>query len=171
MKKDGAFVVIFNKKRDKVLLVKRRDFPVWVLPGGQVEEGESAKEAAVREVKEEAGIKVMLVRKVASYISSSGRNTILYEGKKIWGKMTTSSESEAVSYFPVERLPVTLLPSHEDRIKDALKGNRKARVNYSARNYNIRLISLIFKNAEWRGIFLTFLKNRFYGTFRIFKKI
>ena len=41
----------------KVLLVKRRNPPYgWALPGGYIEYGESAEDAAVRELREEAGI-------------------------------------------------------------------------------------------------------------------
>lgn len=36
MKTSGAFVICQNDE-DKILLVKRRDFPLWDLPGGRVE--------------------------------------------------------------------------------------------------------------------------------------
>ncbi len=51
----GAIVI----RDDKVLLVKRSKPPgkgLWAIPGGRVELGETLKEAAEREVKEEAGI-------------------------------------------------------------------------------------------------------------------
>ncbi len=44
---------------DKVLLVKRTNHPgkgLWAIPGGRVKLGETLKEAARREVKEETGI-------------------------------------------------------------------------------------------------------------------
>ena len=44
----------------KVLLIKRRDFGVWLLPGGGIDAGESAAEAAVREAQEETGLEVEL---------------------------------------------------------------------------------------------------------------
>jgi ADP-ribose pyrophosphatase YjhB (NUDIX family) len=50
-------------KEGKILLIKRRFEPNkgrWSLPGGLVERGERVEEAAVREVKEELGIKVTL---------------------------------------------------------------------------------------------------------------
>lgn len=46
---------------DKVLLVKRKYPPYegcWVFPGGMMDEGETFKEAALRETQEETGIKV-----------------------------------------------------------------------------------------------------------------
>jgi 8-oxo-dGTP diphosphatase len=51
----GAVVI----RDEKVLLVKRRNPPgkgLWSIPGGRVELGETLKEAAEREVKEEAGV-------------------------------------------------------------------------------------------------------------------
>ena len=53
-KKDETVLAsIFSENRKKILLVKRRDVPVWVLPGGGVEENENEEDAILREAKEE----------------------------------------------------------------------------------------------------------------------
>ena len=52
-------VIVFRD--DKVLLVKRANRPgqgLWAIPGGRVELGETLKEAARREVKEETGVSI-----------------------------------------------------------------------------------------------------------------
>jgi len=41
-----------------LLLVRRRDSGTWELPGGRVDVGETAEEAAVRETAEETGVRV-----------------------------------------------------------------------------------------------------------------
>ena len=54
--------VIFKDK--KVLLTKRSIEPFkdsWVLPGGHIERGEKPEHAAVREVREETGLKTKCV--------------------------------------------------------------------------------------------------------------
>jgi ADP-ribose pyrophosphatase YjhB (NUDIX family) len=50
--------VLFNDGLGGILLVRPTYKPFWDLPGGYVEVGESPRQAAVREVKEELGIDV-----------------------------------------------------------------------------------------------------------------
>ena len=53
----SAFVAV--RRRDGgLLLVRRCDSGAWELPGGRVDVGETAAQAAVREVAEEAGLRV-----------------------------------------------------------------------------------------------------------------
>lgn len=170
MKKNGAFVVIFSRQRKRVLLVKRRDFPVWVLPGGGIETGESVKEAAIREVREETGFKVELSRKVTKYITADKKTVTLFEGRVIKGRARPSLESEEVCYFPLTNLPVSLFPAHKKRIEDALTRTKKP-VSNRQKSYILEMIRLVLVSSEWRKIFLLFLKRRIDGYLRIFKKV
>lgn len=61
----GAFAILENKK--SVLLVKRRDYPFWDLPGGMIENGELSVDAVKRGVMEETGLKVSPEYLVATY--------------------------------------------------------------------------------------------------------
>lgn len=58
----GAFVIVLNENQ-QILLVKRKDVPLWDLPGGRVDPEETAEEAAVREVLEETGYSAALSAK------------------------------------------------------------------------------------------------------------
>ena len=61
----GGIVIRKNGKRRSVLLVRaKKDPTVWIFPKGHVEEGESAADAALRETREEAGIKGELVKPI-----------------------------------------------------------------------------------------------------------
>jgi ADP-ribose pyrophosphatase YjhB (NUDIX family) len=52
---EAAGVLIFNTERTKILMIYRRG--KWDLPKGKIDEGESIKKAAWREVAEECGLK------------------------------------------------------------------------------------------------------------------
>lgn len=56
----SAAAIVINEKNE-ILLIKG---PArgWEMPGGQVVEGESIKEAAVRETKEESGIDIEIIK-------------------------------------------------------------------------------------------------------------
>jgi 8-oxo-dGTP diphosphatase len=51
----------------ELLLVRRRDSGTWELPGGQVDVGETAEQAAVRETMEEAGVSVVVTGMVGLF--------------------------------------------------------------------------------------------------------
>lgn len=55
----GVRVVIFDKER-RILLVRQHheNRDIWMVPGGAIEDGENARQAAIREVKEETGLDV-----------------------------------------------------------------------------------------------------------------
>lgn len=58
------------RRNNKVLLVFRANEPAkdkWWLPGGRVYKRERLEDAAARKVREEAGLKVRVVRKIGAY--------------------------------------------------------------------------------------------------------
>jgi 8-oxo-dGTP diphosphatase len=97
----SAATIVLNDKNE-LLLIKgpRRG---WEMPGGQVEEGESLLDAAIRETKEESGIDIEIIKFCGIFqnVERSICNT-LYLGKAIGGVPTTSSESLEVGFFPIE---------------------------------------------------------------------
>jgi len=59
--------IIYREKNGykEFLLVSAKRFPfIWVLPKGHIERSETEEQAAVREVKEESGMKVSIIRKI-----------------------------------------------------------------------------------------------------------
>ena len=122
--------VIFDR-RGRLLLQQRSDGGQWGLPGGSVEIGESVREAVVREVREETGLTVSVRRLVGVY-SAPALQLVRYPDGNVWhyvsvcfectvrgGTLQTCDETLALEYFPLRRLPPTLLAYHRVRIRDA----------------------------------------------------
>ena len=53
--------VIIQNKAGEILLQKRSDSNKWGIPGGMLDYGESAEEAAIREVHEETGVDATII--------------------------------------------------------------------------------------------------------------
>jgi 8-oxo-dGTP diphosphatase len=53
-------------KENKILLIHRISKSWWELPGGKVDEGESLEQTAVREIKEELGCDVQIIKKLGT---------------------------------------------------------------------------------------------------------
>jgi ADP-ribose pyrophosphatase YjhB (NUDIX family) len=99
-------------KDGKLLLVKRRYEPyrgLWVMPSGYIEYQESVSETAVREVEEEAGIRVELdgIYAVESCFDDPRGNTVLvlYRGHITGGSLKAGDDAEEVGFFAINNLP------------------------------------------------------------------
>ena len=88
MKKKVASVIgcTFSKDRKKVLLIKRRDVPVWTLPGGGTEDNETIEEAITRELLEETGFQTKIRKKQIelkmSLVSAQNRAMVASENPR-----------------------------------------------------------------------------------------
>ena len=54
-------MAVFVVRGPRTLLLYHRQHEMWLPPGGHIEPGETPDEAALREVREEAGLEVVLV--------------------------------------------------------------------------------------------------------------
>jgi ADP-ribose pyrophosphatase YjhB (NUDIX family) len=128
----GCSAIIFNEKREKVLLTRRADNDRWCLPGGIVESGESVAEACEREVLEETGLTVRVKRLIGVY-SNPDQLVIYPDGNKAFfvvlnfeaeitdGELTLSHETTDFGYFSVSEMENMLMHGHhKQRVEDAL---------------------------------------------------
>jgi ADP-ribose pyrophosphatase YjhB (NUDIX family) len=109
-----------------ILLVQRAIQPSygkWVFPGGYVDRGETLEAAALREVWEESGLAVRLMRLLGVY-SFPGNPVIVvaYAGEVTGGSLKIDDESLAVRAFPPTEIPWDQLafPSTVQVLKDYL---------------------------------------------------
>ena len=131
----GAFVAIFDNK-DRILLSHRRDLDIWNLPGGNLEKGELPTEAAVRETKEETGLKIKIKELVGVY-GKPHRDELafVFLGKVKGGKLKKTKEADKHRFFKLKKIPENTIPKHVERVKDANRENDKIAI------YNQKSIS------------------------------
>lgn len=120
----SAATIVLNDQKE-ILLIKG-PMRGWEMPGGIVEEGESIKDAAIRETKEESGIDIEVLKfcGVFQNVSKSICNT-LFLAKPIGGEFTTSSESLEVGFFPIDQaLEMITIENFRQRIEYCLDSNK-----------------------------------------------
>jgi 8-oxo-dGTP pyrophosphatase MutT (NUDIX family) len=122
----GPTVVVVQAGR--VLLQLREDTATWCLPGGAIEPGESLAEAAVREVREETGLEVVLECVVGVYSKPrwrrGGGHDVVFRARPVGGDLSRADPAETldVRYFAPDALPERLWWTHRRMLADALAG-------------------------------------------------
>jgi ADP-ribose pyrophosphatase YjhB (NUDIX family) len=119
----AAAVILLNHNRE-ILLVKREREPskgMWCLPIGFAEIGESIEDAALRELKEEAGVEgriIQLVHVGSEYNSFYGDVlVVIFEVEKTGGEEKAGDDAMDCRYFPVMNLPKLAFDSQEKAIQ------------------------------------------------------
>lgn len=127
----GCSAVIFDDTGKKILLTRRSDNGQWCLPGGGMDPGESAEEACIREVYEETGLRVAVVRLIGIYTSPNFRIdypdgnkvqgvALNFEVRVAAGQPRTSEETTGFGYFSQEEMAkMDVVTNHLQRIEDA----------------------------------------------------
>jgi ADP-ribose pyrophosphatase YjhB (NUDIX family) len=137
----GACAII-RDARGWILFGQRSDNGFWALPGGGLDLGESYAECCQREVREETGLEVEILRLVGIY-SNPIENVIRYpdgranqsasavfECRVIGGELQLDHESLKLEWFDpnnlLEHLPQPFFPNHLPRLRDALENRAEA---------------------------------------------
>jgi ADP-ribose pyrophosphatase YjhB (NUDIX family) len=128
-----AVSAIVTDDRDRILLILRTDNNYWAIPGGGVKPGESVRDAAAREVKEETGIDCEVTglvgiysnpNHVAAYDDGEVRQefSICFTTQMLGGTEKTSAESAEVRFVaPLQLQEYEMHPSIELRLQHYLE--------------------------------------------------
>lgn len=96
------FVVIATQCKGKWVWVKHRERDTWEIPGGHIEKGESADDAAKRELYEETGAIDFTIETICDYTVKQGDNKgisrLYFAQIKEIGPLP-ESEIEGISFF------------------------------------------------------------------------
>lgn len=126
--------IIINDN-NQILLEQRSDNQLWGLPGGGVEISESVTQALYREVIEETGLNVQIIKLIGIYSDPENYSimsypdgglvqyvSITFKCKPISKNLKISKESIDLKYFDKDNLPNNLMVGHKSRINDSIKG-------------------------------------------------
>jgi 8-oxo-dGTP pyrophosphatase MutT (NUDIX family) len=135
--KVGVGIIIVDES-GRILLEKRSDNGMWGLPGGAVEPGESVRQTALREAKEETGLDIEITGLVGVYSEPfEGRIAtypdngdirhlvdIVLIAEMISGQMVISGESLDLRFFNPDSFPTELVPPAKKPLRDFVAGTR-----------------------------------------------
>ena len=121
-KPTATLICIQNKK---ILLVKRAFEPAkgaWSLPGGFIELGETPKDAAKRELKEETNLNgevIKLLGHCSHFNSVFGDILLIGMEMKInnWDSLIHGDDADGAEFFKVENCPKLAFECHEKIFK------------------------------------------------------
>lgn len=105
-------------ENNKILLVKQRvsEKRNWSLPGGKLEQGETLEQGIIREMKEETGLDVEIIRLLYLCDVSASDNTLLHITfllKRVAGNIALpTNEFESTPIYDVEFVPVSALTEY-----------------------------------------------------------
>jgi len=110
----------------KILLIERKNPPHgWALPGGFIDYGESAEEAAVREIKEETGIELSRLTQFRCY-SDPDRDprfhtlSIVFTAEST-GRPVAGDDAAETGLFEPDEFPTPIVFDHAEILGDYCK--------------------------------------------------
>lgn len=109
---DGLTLIVCATvvKDNKILLVRHAgvekvDYGDWLLPAGSVELGESLEEALRREMMEETGLRIKIVRKLTELVDSYTKdNLVNFLCIPLTSRIEISSELKETKWFDLKEI-------------------------------------------------------------------
>jgi ADP-ribose pyrophosphatase YjhB (NUDIX family) len=153
----------------QILLVKRGRAPskgLWCLPSGFAEAGESIEEAALRELKEETGIKGKIVKllDVDSYKSRFYGDLLFltFVVEQSGGKLCAGDDCSQARFWPVNKLPPLAFRSNKRALDAYIKSRRDYWAIFDSIEHTDKktLPPAVAKNSLTRRLVNIIIKNK-----------
>lgn len=136
---DAAGVAIINERKQVLLVHQTYGKKQWSLPGGVVEGGESAWEAAVRECKEEINIVVTEMELSGVYFMSHRNGYIFtFRSDSYQGQVSVDNkEIDDYGFFSLDNLPRPISNFTVERILHAINKTSTVFIDQHIKDYKI----------------------------------
>lgn len=126
----GGVVMYKNEGKTFVLLARHKGKKKWVLPKGHLEKGETAEQAALREIQEETGAQdIKIIKKIGVKQRLSSRKdewkTIHYfllesRAGKAQIEMNIEEGNFEIKWFEISDIPQFFWPEQKEIVEEAL---------------------------------------------------
>ena len=123
-----AGIVVFDEQGRVLLQNRSKDDIQWGFPGGVMELGESAAEAAIREVREETGLEVKIEGLLGVYSKyfheypnedQAQPIAIAFTGRVIGGELyVDGKETFDLKFCEIDQVPILFNSQHNDMLDD-----------------------------------------------------
>jgi 8-oxo-dGTP pyrophosphatase MutT (NUDIX family) len=123
---DASGIVIIDELNRVLLVHHTYGMKQWGVPGGMVDDGESAWDAAIRELKEEINIRALNLEIAGMYFQPhKNRYVYTFKAKEYEGIIEVDNkEIDQFGFFSVEELPRPISSFTVQRIKDAISNTK-----------------------------------------------
>lgn len=122
----AAEVWVFDAALERVVMVRHR-WRAWVPPGGKVEHGETPREAAARELREETGLRLELLEQPAAVAVRSfhpdwpATLSLSYAAIAAHPESLVCDDGQPVAWKPLDRDWESYFPSDPARMRQYVK--------------------------------------------------
>ena len=150
-----------------VLLIKQKYGKFkgkWSLPGGFVHDDEGLKVAALRELKEEAGIEIKELDQLFTFGDDAQRDhrqrviSVSYFGTVVPSKMKLSASTDAMDAKWFTMMEIPSLPYDHNLILNTAFDRLKSKLNYQPIGFN--LLDKKFPFSDLENLYMTILQKR-----------
>lgn len=140
MFKIGIFAIILDDNKS-ILICHRRDYNLWNLPGGGLNEKETPEQGIIREVREETGLDIAVEKITGLYVKDIKNELVIsFLCNITGGKMELTDEADEIKHVALQDIPNNFPPKQLERIKDYFENPQKTYYKIQSGKSTIELL-------------------------------